>query len=164
MSKPICTVPDCTKPRRSKSAKWCAMHYHRWYRHGSVDKVATASGIGAPKSKYRTRGCAGHPLADKQGRTWEHRLVLFDLLGGADAPCHYCGLKLRWFAHRSEKDAMQVDHLNRVRDDNRPENLVPACRKCNVRRGMLERAGALRDNGWWSKNDTRSAIRSAAVA
>ena len=35
MDQRTCTIPRCEKPARTKSAEWCAMHYHRWYRNGS---------------------------------------------------------------------------------------------------------------------------------
>ena len=35
MNQRICIIPGCDKPSRSKSADWCKMHYHRWYRNGS---------------------------------------------------------------------------------------------------------------------------------
>lgn len=39
MAKPTCTVPDCEKPLRSSGTAYCAMHYHRLYRHGSLEPL-----------------------------------------------------------------------------------------------------------------------------
>ena len=78
-------------------------------------------------------GQYGHPLAGpgKRGEVLEHRKVLYDLIGPGPHPCHWCGRSLEWGGVRG----INVDHLNDVKDDNRPENLVPSCLNCNGRRG-----------------------------
>jgi hypothetical protein len=68
-----------------------------------------------------------HPLATKSGLLL-HRQVLYDELGPGPHPCHWCKRPLDW-------PEIAVDHLNGVRDDNRPENLVPSCSSpCNAHR------------------------------
>lgn len=34
MGNGICSIDGCDKPLRSSGAKWCSMHYFRWYRTG----------------------------------------------------------------------------------------------------------------------------------
>ena len=158
--RPSCTVTDCNSPGRSKSASLCPKHYHRRYRHGSVDKTAWGSTIGkANNTTYRRVYRPSHPLADKYGRFWEHRAVLYDTYGPGILACHYCNMALDWSAYRFSPNAIQADHLNDVRDDNRPENLVPSCRRCNVAKGQTRRHDRFREAGWWSEHDTVAASR-----
>ena len=72
----------------------------------------------------------GHPLADKQGHVYEHRLAAFDRLAGSEPSCFWCGIDLKW------ADAV-VDHLNEDKADNTPSNLVCSCNDCNRARGAL---------------------------
>lgn len=151
-----CTVDDCEQPTRSGKATLCKKHYHRWYRHGSVDANANTAGVSVSLGRRYRRVYVGihHPLASPTGSAWEHRSVLFDKIGDGNHPCHWCGTELDWFLDRRNPAALQVDHLNSIGDDNRPENLVPSCRNCNVARGAQARADALRAAGFWSKHDT----------
>ncbi|NKT24515.1 hypothetical protein [Prescottella equi] len=155
MPKPTCTVDGCTKEARSYSADWCKMHYHRWYRHGSTERVATASQATASHGRrYRTVYTPGHPLAGKRGMAYEHRVALHDKIGPGIHDCHWCGTQVRWEANRTAHDALQVDHLNGIGDDNRHPNLVPACRRCNTLRAAQARHEALVAAGFWSSHDT----------
>jgi hypothetical protein len=61
---------------------------------------------------------------------------------------------VRWDAAKSEPDRLTVDHLNGISDDNRRENLVPSCGRCNTLRAQQAKASALRAAGWWSNHDT----------
>lgn len=48
-----CSIDGCIKPLRSSGAKWCAMHYHRWYRHG--DPLKTSRSASAPRTRKPRR-------------------------------------------------------------------------------------------------------------
>ena len=165
MMQPTCTVDGCEKPSRNKlSAAMCKMHYHRWYRHGSTDKVATATNVTVSLGRrYRYRYLPSHPLADKSGRVYEHRAVLFDEIGPGPHPCHWCGVDVDWLP-KATPGELQPDHLNNDGADNRTENLVPSCRDCNTTRGAQRRADALREAGFWSNNDTIAALRDGGRA
>lgn len=152
MTNPTCTVPGCGKPARSSEADWCPMHYHRMYRHGSLDKTAVGVRVGAPR-RYRTIAAKGHPLAHANGRAYEHRVVLYDLIGPGVHECHWCGDPVEWLP-KGTPGELQPDHLNNDGGDNRPENLVPSCRSCNAGRAVQRRSDILRERGWWSGNDT----------
>lgn len=162
MDEPTCTVPDCSKPLRNKTATLCGMHYHRQYRHGSVDMVATTAGITASYGRrYRTIYVPGHPIADKGGKTYEHRFVLYEKIGAGPHPCHWCSVPLEWVA-KGEPNCLTVDHLDNRGDNNDPSNLVPSCQPCNGARGSARRRQALLEAGWWSENDTVARLRNPA--
>lgn len=92
-------------------------------------------------ARYRILYVPDHPLAiNDRGQVWEHRAVLWDKVGGGTHPCHYCGKPVQWYLpktrdERHAVDELTVEHLNRDRSDNRPENLVPSCLGCNVAQG-----------------------------
>ena len=93
----------------------------------------------------------------KNGKVWEHRAVLFDAIGYGPHPCHWCQHPVDWQAeHRP--DALHVDHLDGVGDNNDLANLVPSCPTCNTNRGVLARHHALKEAGWWSNHDTVAAL------
>jgi hypothetical protein len=147
-----CEVEGCGNEPRSGSAALCKKHYHRWYRHGSVDKVARGTTRPAPVT-YRMVTLSDHPLSMPCGRAYEHRVVLYDAIGPGPHPCHWCQRPVDWLP-KGHPDSLEPDHLNDDGLDNRIENLVPACRSCNGLRGSQARAERLRAAGWWSNNDT----------
>lgn len=152
---PACTVNGCEKPARSAHAVYCKMHYHRWYRHGSVEvaagKVPTPSV--SHGRRYKTMPAKGHPMAGKNGRAYVHRVVLFDLIGPGTHACHWCGTSVTW-APKGTPGILVPDHLNGYGDDNRSENLVPSCMSCNSTRALQAKSDAMRAVGWWSNHDT----------
>jgi len=59
---------------------------------------------------------------------------------GAVTRCYWCGAIIDWFpGGKTSAGALIVDHLNEKRDDNRLENLVPSCHRCNALRGLAKR-------------------------
>jgi HNH endonuclease len=151
---PQCTVPGCVKPVRSAKAELCAMHYHRKYRHGSVDRVSRDAGITTVRGRYKMKYVPGHPLAGANGKAYVHRLVLHTVLGPGAHACHWCSTAVLWETVEGDPAQLHVDHLNGQRDDNRPENLVPSCKSCNVARAGQARHRALVAVGFWSEHDT----------
>lgn len=69
-----------------------------------------------------------HPIAPSSGAIYEHRAVLFDVIGLGPHRCNWCHAPINWGA------GLEVDHLDHVRDNNTPSNLVASCHGCNVRR------------------------------
>lgn len=151
---PQCRVPECTKPVRSSGAELCGMHYHRLYRHGSVEKVARGPEHTVVRGRYKKAHAPGHPLACITGMVYVHRRILYDLIGPGSHACHWCAKSIVWEVPEGDPSRLHVDHLNGVRDDNRSENLVPACKACNTTRGCQARHRALVEAGYWSGNDT----------
>lgn len=89
--------------------------------------------------RYRVRYEPGHPLAfNAKGQVSEHRAVLWAKIGPGEHPCHWCGTTVQWCFGRRQgsrpADELNTDHVNSDRRDNRPENLVPSCFRCNVKR------------------------------
>jgi hypothetical protein len=76
----------------------------------------------------------GHPMADPRGWGFEHRMVLYDKLGGANPNCHWCGAVLTW-------GTLHTDHLDDDKTNNAPENLAPSCSGCNTARGIRRKHG-----------------------
>lgn len=155
MTDRTCTVPGCSNPPRRLKAEWCKKHYHRWYRHGDVNRCATKSGISVSHGRrYRLLEIRNHPLAKASGKVWEHQVVLYAAIGPGAHPCHWCATTVRWEAAKGEADRLVVDHLNNRGDDNAEANLVPSCASCNSTRAVQARSVALRDAGFWSSHDT----------
>ncbi|MGI8721199.1 MAG: hypothetical protein ACR2JG_03120 [Geodermatophilaceae bacterium] len=106
---------------------------------------------------YLVRRLAGpHPLADNQGRVYEHRLVLYAVLGPGTFPCHWCRKPVDW-----DERTLHVDHLDDDKTNNNPANLVPSCLVCNVRRAQC---GRDRHGLWRSALDTHPGYGSTKQA
>ena len=131
----VCTLEGCEKPRYQGNSL-CVTHNGRRFKYG--DTSVTKSRIGTEWEQshgYKLRGASAHPLADKRGAAYTHRLVLFEKVGDGTHPCHWCNTSLTWGIN------LTTDHLNDDRADNRPANLVPCCQSCNARRALAKRWG-----------------------
>lgn len=138
---PACPVAGCVNARgrrrsTSEYAAMCWAHMTRKARHGDIDPTRPVKiRTGAPShhgNGYLAVHIPGHPLADKSGRVFAHRKVLFDAIGPGAHPCHRCGKSVVWsdpFPH-----GLVVDHRDHDRANNDPANLAPSCHPCNVSR------------------------------
>lgn len=124
------------------TCKWCSQTFtvgstarERRRQYCSQDCARHGKWKAQPTSRYRaTRVPAGHPLATSRGRTvGVHRLVLWEKIGPGTHPCYYCGFSLSWEAARFAPEELTVDHRDRDRFNNGPDNLVPCCHGCNVK-------------------------------
>lgn len=125
-----CTVRKCTMPATRKGGTLCEKHYYRARRGVDVENSRHVFGRHVSSSGYVKVLRRGHPLADSRGYAYEHRVVLYEAMGGVSPNCFWCGKTLAW-------KQVSVDHLNEAKSDNRPENLVPACHICNRVRGAI---------------------------
>ena len=151
-----CTIEGCDKPVRSARAQWCKMHYHRWYRHGDPLVTFTHEATGSPRT-YRVVACKGHPIVMNSGRQYEHRVVLYDAIGGGSHACHWCGVEVHWKPEPGQR-RLDVDHLDGVKHHNTPDNLVPSCTACNTSRAVQHRRQELAVRGAWAHHDTVGAL------
>lgn len=83
-------------------------------------------------TRYLRRKDPDHPLADSTGCVRVHRAVLFDKIGPGEHECHWCPRLVSWEGRGINR--LVADHLDDDRWNNAPENLVPACRRCNTER------------------------------
>jgi hypothetical protein len=135
-----CGVEGCE--RKHACHGYCAMHWARVNRRG---EAGGPEPIGR-NHRHITRGgyvfrfAPEHPLCTP-GRDYlaEHRIVLYEKIGPGVHPCHWCGHVVSWTAPPLSADELHADHVDRSRDNNVPENLVPSCRRCNFHNvGRLE--------------------------
>lgn len=97
-----CTIDGCKKPHIAKGM--CQMHYRRVALYDHPEAIL-AIGYTVDGGGYITMHLPNHPLANKSGTVYEHRLVMSEHIG-------------RYLAtHES------VHHKNGNRSDNRIENL-----------------------------------------
>jgi 5-methylcytosine-specific restriction endonuclease McrA len=124
-------LKDGTKTKHYR--KYCKPHCNRLSRTktlGSVDIAHKSKGGDGHINSlgYRIHYKPDHPLADSNGRVFEHRMVLYEKIGLGIHLCHWCEDPLEWGVN------LNVDHVNFKKLDNRVENLVPSCQSCNTLR------------------------------
>lgn len=125
-----CSVDGCDRPAHYKAAKLCQMHYFRAWRTGSVElKEKKHARRYVTPNGYVSLYLPGHPLANKSNLVFEHRFVMWPIVGEHCSPCELCGKPQTW-------RKCHVDHKDNDRKNNDPSNLRILCRVCNVRRGF----------------------------
>lgn len=130
-----CVAEGCGKAPHSALFPYCTAHNARLRRRGKLEQADWPDAI-QHSHGYLLVKAPGHPMA-RGLRAYEHRMVFYDHTPDGPGYCHWCGLVLDW-------GSVQVDHLNRVRDDNRIENLVASCGPCNRDRAKPAAARAAR--------------------
>lgn len=112
------------------------------------------------KSRYMTEVRKGHPVAHADGRVRIHRANLYDALGPGPHPCHWCGKEVAWDGVGAQ--LLVADHVNEDTWDNRLENLVASCTRCNSFRRTLHATTCgngherTEENTYYSKDGKRS--------
>lgn len=127
---PKCKNPNCQNRADRIGPGMCSTCYFRIRRNGTWDKQ--------PRKRWKRAGTyvhtkiPTHPMAQSDGVVSEHRAIVYDRHEGICPGCYWCGRALEW------RSAV-VDHVNAEKDDNRPENLVVACQRCNTTRSSAMR-------------------------
>lgn len=130
-----CGVEGCGNPSRTVCGPYCEMHYYRMRRTGVFDAREPASWRQTDHG-YLCRNQYSNPIAAKGGIVYQHRDVLYRSIGDGVHECHWCKCEIQWRA--AGKRRLVVDHLNGVKNDNRLQNLVASCHRCNATRGLFQ--------------------------
>lgn len=149
---PPCSVEGCDDKANRKNARLCESHYYRLRRNGHLGLKAKM-GQRLTTSGYLMVPAPDHPLAN-QRMAYQHRVVLYDKIGPGPHPCHWCERELDWKAKKERQ--LIVDHLDAVKLNNAPDNLVPSCGPCNVMRGAFMNWVLLHEDDPLVRHDHRS--------
>lgn len=131
-----CSLAGCERPSRTKRGALCEVHYYRRYRTGTFDDPSYKRRYAVRHGYIRLVG-TDCPIAGENGSVMEHRKVLYEAIGPGQHECHWCRKPVRWSKMQRCANNLVVDHLNSVTSDNRRENLVPSCQRCNAARGLF---------------------------
>lgn len=126
-----CKIEGCDRDAHYKAAELCQRHYFRQRRTGTTDQAVRkpAKPFYMHKTGYVLVRAVGHPLAMKNGNIFEHRKVVYERYGEDLPPCEICGAASSWATSH-------IDHKDRDRANNAPDNLRPLCPGCNTWRDM----------------------------
>lgn len=132
----VCLINDCGKPTGTRDGV-CGMHYNRMHRYGTYEKKPI-KGYTIGSNGYLITTNKEHPLADKHGRLYMHRMIAFD--ANISMICHVCNAQQSW-------DTCHVDHLDDDKLNNNINNLAVACPTCNQSRGNHKMIATAKANG-----------------
>lgn len=128
-----CIAPACDREARYKKDQLCQKHYFRKWRNGylhlkpKVRRAPTWKALST--SGYTIMKRPDHPIAQKQGLIYEHRLIMYAKYGEDIPPCELCGAKSDWRNRNTH-----IDHIDENKTNNHPSNLRVLCNSCNVNR------------------------------
>lgn len=127
-----CKIEGCERDCRYLAQQVCQKHYFRFMRYGTYDLTMK------PRKERRVHSAGyiclflpDHPLANSTGDVYEHRFVMYKKYGENIPPCEICGASTSWHPYTTH-----IDHINKVKDDNREENLRVLCNACNSKRDL----------------------------
>ena len=123
-----CKIDGCCGVVKYKRDGVCQKHYFRKMRYGTYELTTT--------KKYRLQNPAGyqklyepnHPLSNKDGYVYEHRMVYYNSGKSVDN-CAICNRDINW-------KTLHIDHIDKDVTNNNLDNLRPTCRNCNTFRDL----------------------------
>ena len=89
-----------------------------------------------------------------------HRVTLYNRIGPGLHPCHWCGKEVEWTRGNNGETTLVVDHLDDNRQNNEPDNLVPSCNVCNLRRSNKM---MIQDGELWTMRGRAFPVRTRAI-
>jgi hypothetical protein len=131
-----CSVEDCSNNARTINGSLCEMHYGRRRRNGDFRSPAYGR-VALTSHGYRVIYDPTHEIAPASGVLYEHRAVLFGAIGEGPHACRWCDRLVVWRGKGRGK--LVVDHLDGVKTNNDPSNLLPSCAQCNSTRGLFQK-------------------------
>ena len=132
-----CRAECCGKIANRVGAGLCEAHYAKSRRYGDPNHKHQIPTFRTHSGGYLQQYAPGHKLAKGGPRAYQHRLVFHAAHGDGPFACHWCSKPVTW-------ESMHVDHLNDQVNDNRVENLVPACPACNMHRNEANHRASYR--------------------
>jgi hypothetical protein len=135
--------PDSGKVQRDCDK--CGKPFLAWpdtHRKGRVNRFCSTGCAGTTPGTGRRQMVTDrdHPLAPPDGRILYYRWLLFEQIGDGAHPCTWCGRTVTWtvgLRHGLKAADLVVDHVDHNSRNNTVSNLVPACNRCNVLRGLV---------------------------
>lgn len=127
-------MDGCANRARTRFGALCEKHYYRRRRHGHTDDPVYGK-LSLSSEGYLIAYITGHPLSTKAGLVYHHRAVLYAEFGDGEQSCHWCKRHVAWKGLGISK--LYVDHLDTVKTNNDPANLVPSCARCNGARASF---------------------------
>lgn len=127
----FCKITGC-RGKATRKDNVCENHYCKMRRTGSyAGLIRSQKAVHGNYIRMVGNGASQHPMASKNSKMlYEHRMVAYDSREGKCEDCFWCGKELTW-------SSCVIDHLNELKHDNSPENLLISCRHCNRARGAL---------------------------
>lgn len=129
----MCSVEGCEGKVRSLGL--CYAHYMRFYRNGTTEFKRSPKPY-IHSGGYRLIPAKGHFLSRGSSHAYEHRINFHTENGDGPFKCNWCGKDVTW-------DDMDVDHLDTIKTNNDPSNLVASCPPCNRGRSKENRLASL---------------------
>ena len=126
-----CSIEGCDNPVMYKTRQICQMHYFRYMRNGTYEKVQKRrTTVLYTPNGYKRVFMPNHDLSTRDGFVFEHRALFYNLTKGLVLSCDFCGAD---WSFRSYRD--HVDHIDNDKLNNSIYNLRPLCNACNTGRG-----------------------------
>lgn len=173
-----CKIDGCERDAVYVKKQLCQMHYFRFMRNGHYELISDTGEKRkiSPRNRihrrtntngYQLINSPGHPLAQKNGYVYEHRLVIYNKYGDNLPNCEFCGKPCSWEPYKTH-----IDHIDEDVSNNNESNLRVLCNSCNVGRSkgktperekkgrvLLTHEGETKTASEWSRDSRISVLR-----